>query len=60
MNHTISMNMFGSMSALVKVAIAFLAIFVGVIKHSPHLCFKLPNGFILHAISGGKSECGLN
>lgn len=40
-------------SKTVKVLVAVIAIFIGIIKYAPHIVFAIPGGFILHAISGG-------
>jgi hypothetical protein len=45
--------MFSLGNRIMMVVIAVIAIAAGTFKYCPHLVFSLPNGFILHAISGG-------
>ena len=45
----------GFESNYLKAFVGLVAILAGVVLHSPHLLFRLPNGFILYAILGGMS-----
>lgn len=44
----------GIASTSIKVLVAIIAILGGVIKYDRALLFSIPNGFIIHAMTGGK------